>query len=155
MVAIRPRGNRIMSRLTLNKTKSCSKMVCCGFEIPTSWLSMWRIQIIWWNRNRVGQKNPGLQGSKKWFAEHDKHYPSRSGQTSLATASTNFTGSHIRTCAFDHVTWSFMILPSEIIFEHVAFDHVTWSGFWICQFHQLEFCSITAFGRWEVIPNQQ
>ena len=32
-----------------------------------------------------------LQGPKKWFAERDKHYPSRSGQTSLATAGANFT----------------------------------------------------------------
>ena len=28
---------------------------------------------------------------KKWFAKCDKHYPSRSGQTSLATAVANFT----------------------------------------------------------------
>ena len=33
----------------------------------------------------------GIQGPKKWFAERDKHYPSRSGQTSLATAGANFT----------------------------------------------------------------
>ena len=32
-----------------------------------------------------------LQGPKKWFAKCDKHYPSRSGQTSLATAVANFT----------------------------------------------------------------
>ena len=32
-----------------------------------------------------------LQCPKKWFAERDKHYPSRSGQTSLATAGANFT----------------------------------------------------------------
>ena len=32
-----------------------------------------------------------IQGPKKWFAECDKHYPSRSGQTSLATAGANFT----------------------------------------------------------------
>ena len=32
-----------------------------------------------------------LQGPKKWFAKCDKHYPSRFGQTSLATAVTNFT----------------------------------------------------------------
>ena len=38
-----------------------------------------------------GSKKPDLQGSKKWFAEHDKHYPSRSGQTSLATAVANIT----------------------------------------------------------------
>ena len=31
-----------------------------------------------------------VQGPKKWFAECDKHYPSRSGQTSLATAVANF-----------------------------------------------------------------
>ena len=30
-------------------------------------------------------------GPKMWFAERDKHYPSRSGQTSLATAVTNIT----------------------------------------------------------------
>ena len=36
-----------------------------------------------------GKKN--LQGPKKWFAKCDKHYPSRSGQTSLATAVANFT----------------------------------------------------------------
>ena len=29
-----------------------------------------------------------VQGPKKWFAKCDKHYPSRSGQTSLATAVT-------------------------------------------------------------------
>ena len=34
---------------------------------------------------------PTLQGPKKWFAKCDKHYPSRSGQTSLATAVANFT----------------------------------------------------------------
>ena len=32
-----------------------------------------------------------LQGPKKWFPKCDKHYPSRSGQTSLATAVTNIT----------------------------------------------------------------
>ena len=32
-----------------------------------------------------------VQGLKKWFAKCDKHYPSRSGLTSLATAVTNFT----------------------------------------------------------------
>jgi len=32
-----------------------------------------------------------VQGPKKWFAKCDKHYPSRSGQTSLATAVANFT----------------------------------------------------------------
>ena len=32
-----------------------------------------------------------IQGPKKWFAKCDKHYPSRSGQTSLATAVANFT----------------------------------------------------------------
>ena len=32
-----------------------------------------------------------LQGPKKWFLKCDKHYPSRSGQTSLATAVANFT----------------------------------------------------------------
>ena len=34
---------------------------------------------------------PAVQGPKKWFAKCDKHYPSRSGQTSLATAVANFT----------------------------------------------------------------
>ena len=33
----------------------------------------------------------GVQGPKKWFAKCDKHYPSRSGQTSLAKAVANFT----------------------------------------------------------------
>ena len=32
-----------------------------------------------------------VQGPKKWFATCDKHYPSRSGQTSVATAVENFT----------------------------------------------------------------
>ena len=32
-----------------------------------------------------------LQCPKKWFAKCDKHYPSRPGQTSLATAVANFT----------------------------------------------------------------
>ena len=32
-----------------------------------------------------------VQGPKKWFAKCDKHYPSRSGQSSLATAVANFT----------------------------------------------------------------
>ena len=32
-----------------------------------------------------------VQGPKKWFAKCDKHYPSRSGPTSLATAVVNFT----------------------------------------------------------------
>ena len=32
-----------------------------------------------------------VQGLKKWFANCDKHYPSRSGQISLATAVANFT----------------------------------------------------------------
>ena len=32
-----------------------------------------------------------IQGSKKWFAKCDKHYPSRFRQTSLATAVANFT----------------------------------------------------------------
>ena len=32
-----------------------------------------------------------VQGPKKWFAKCDKHYPSRSRQTSLATAVANFT----------------------------------------------------------------
>ena len=32
-----------------------------------------------------------VQGSTKWFAKCDKHYPSRFRQTSLATAVTNFT----------------------------------------------------------------
>ena len=32
-----------------------------------------------------------IQGPKKWFPKCDKHYPSRSGQTSLATAVANFT----------------------------------------------------------------
>ena len=32
-----------------------------------------------------------IQGPKKWFAKCDKHYPSRYGQTSLATAVTNLT----------------------------------------------------------------
>ena len=32
-----------------------------------------------------------LQGPKKLFAKCDKHYPSRYGQTSLATAVANFT----------------------------------------------------------------
>ena len=32
-----------------------------------------------------------VQGPKKWLAKCDKHYPSRSGQSSLATAVANFT----------------------------------------------------------------
>ena len=32
-----------------------------------------------------------IQGPKKWFAKCEKHYPSRFGQTSLATALTKFT----------------------------------------------------------------
>ena len=32
-----------------------------------------------------------MLGLKKMFAKRDKHYPSRSGQTSLATAVTNIT----------------------------------------------------------------
>ena len=39
----------------------------------------------------VGNKLDTYWARNKWFAEHGKHYPSRSGQTSLATAVTNFT----------------------------------------------------------------
>ena len=50
-----------------------------------------------------------LQGPKKWFAKCDKHYPSRSGQTSLATAVANFTKprtSHfIDLCMCPHQPW--------------------------------------------------
>ena len=37
------------------------------------------------------QERVAVQGPKKWFAELDKHYPSRSGQTSLTAAETNIT----------------------------------------------------------------
>ena len=37
------------------------------------------------------EQRADIQGPKKWFAKCDKHYPSRSGQNSLATTIANFT----------------------------------------------------------------
>ena len=49
------------------------------------------VKLNYGNVNRMSVLHPTLLGPKKMFAERDKHYPSRSGQSSLATAVTNIT----------------------------------------------------------------
>ena len=60
-----------------------------GLDIPKVMSTLWTLPDLHSLTQRKSYRT--LLGLKLLFAKHDKHYPSRFGQTSLATVVANFT----------------------------------------------------------------